>query len=180
MAAGAQGKFFEFDKLIFSRQRELTSLLQRKASELGKADQWRSAEVQREVMVDLAGELGLDTDRMRQELESGAWTERVKAEAAQAAKIGITGTPGSLLNGRYIRGAQPYAAFQAEVDKEIAWARDGNRPEFTRGTSVAQMRSRGQRRGPDPNKAYPLQPGAAPFEGPAGAKVTILHYLDYQ
>ena len=181
MAAGAQGKFFEFDDMVFSRQRELTPMLTAKAQEMGKADQWRDADVQQAVFVDLCGELGLDTDRVRQELESGAWKSRVGAEALQAAKIGVSGTPGSFVNGRYLRGAQPYARFKAEIDKEIAWARNGDRPDFAKGTSIAQLsRATAGRRGPDPNKAYPLQAGAAPFEGPAGAKVTLLHYLDYQ
>ena len=34
--------------------------------------------------------------------------------------------------------------------------------------------------GPDPNKVYDIAAGTAPSAGPAKAKVTILHYLDYQ
>ena len=181
MAAGAQGLFFEFDEMVFQRQRKVGPLLQAKAQQMGKADQWRAADVQREVFIDLSASLDLDTDRIRHELETGAWKARVQEEAAQAARLGVSGTPGSFVNGRYLRGAQPFQSFKAEVEKELNWARDGDRPKFAKGTSIAQLRSASSRpRGPDPNRVYPLKPGDAPFEGATSAKVTILHYLDYQ
>ena len=182
MAAGVQGKFFEFDHLIFTRQREIPRLLQAKAQELGKAGQERSAEIQREVFIDLAASLNLDTASIRDGLESGAWKARVQQEAAEAARLGVTGTPASFVNGRYLRGAQPYERFAAEVKKELDWAAGGNKPEFAKGTSIAQLRSQQQARpsGPDPNKVYALKAGNAPYEGESGAKVTILHYVDYQ
>ena len=44
MAAGVQGKFFEFDHLIFTKQREIPRMLQAKAQELGKPGQEREDE----------------------------------------------------------------------------------------------------------------------------------------
>jgi protein-disulfide isomerase len=183
MSAGAQGKFFEFDELVFRRQAEITPMLQQRAKDLGTPDGWRSVEVQRAVFADLAAEAGADAGRVRQELETGRWTARVQAEAAEATRLGATGTPSSFVNGRYLSGAQPFASFQAQVQKEIDWARNGNRPNFPKGTSVSQMLAQQRAAapsGPDPNKVYPLKAGEAPFEGPAEARVTILHYLDYQ
>ena len=140
----------------------------------------RSEDVQREVFVDLAAELGLDASKVRQDLETHTHLARVRQEASEAARLGVNGTPGSFVNGRFVSGAQPYAAFKAKVDQEIAWARDGDRPKFPKGTSVAQLRAAQRPRGPDPSKVYDLKAGGAPYEGPSGAKVTILHYLDYQ
>jgi hypothetical protein len=181
MSAGEQGKFFEMDEFIFSRQREITNLLRAKAQSMGKpAGSERSEDVQREVFVDLAAELGLDAEKVRQDLVTHAHLARVRQEAAEAARLGVSGTPGSFVNGRFVSGAQPYAAFKAKVDQEIAWARDGNRPAFKKGTSIAQLRSQSRQRGVDPNKVHDIKAGEAPFEGTSGAKVTILHYLDYQ
>ena len=182
MAAGAQGKFFEFDHMVLTRQREISGMLQAKAQELGKAGEERSPEIQREVFIDLAGSLSLDTAKVREELESGAWRARVQREAGEAARLGVTGTPASFINGRYLRGAKPYESFEAEVKKEIAWAANGNRPEFAKGTSIAQLRSQqsSKPKSPDPNKVYTLEAGDSPYVGESGAKVTILHYLDYQ
>ena len=181
LAAGAQGKFLEMDKLIFAQQRAITQMLRDKAAELGMPGQERSEQVQREVFIDLAGQLGLNVDGVRYELENRVHLEQIQAETAQASRVGATGTPASFINGRYLRGAQPYEKFEQEVQKEINWAQGGNRPSFAKGTSVAQLRpAQQQRRGPDPNKVYDLKAGNSPSQGPSGAKVTILHYLDYQ
>jgi protein-disulfide isomerase len=118
---------------------------------------------------------------MRQELESRVHLPRIKAETDEAMRVGARGTPASFINGRYLSGARPYEQFRAEVQKEVDWHRNGNRPKFAAGTNVSQLKGQQQRRkGPDPDKVYDLKAGDAPFEGPAGAKVTILHYLDYQ
>lgn len=181
-AAGAQGKFFEYDELVFSQQRQMTTKLREKAVAMGKsAQEARSDEVQREVLTDLAGELGLDQARFRQDLESRAYLSQVQADTQAAMKVGARGTPASFVNGRFVSGARPFESFKAEVQKELDWDRNGNRPDFPKGTNVSQLKPKSTRpRGPDPNKVYDLTAGGAPFEGPAGAEVTILHYLDYQ
>ena len=182
MAAGAQGSFFEFDELIFGRQREISKKLTAKAQQLGKpATEARSEDVQREVFIDLAAELGLDVGLFRQDLEGRRYLGRVRQGAAEAPRLGVTGTPGSFVNGRYLSGAQPFARFRAQVSQELTWAKEGTRPSFKKGQNVAQLRPASNRRsGPDPSKVYDLKPGVAPAQGLSGAKVTILHYLDYQ
>jgi protein-disulfide isomerase len=165
---------------VFAQQRGFTNALRDKAVAMGKsAQEARSDEVQREVFIDLAGQLGLDQARFRQDLESRAYLPRVQADTKEAMRVGASGTPASFVNGRFVSGARPFEAFQAEVQKELDWDRNGNRPDFPKGTNVAQLKPK-KGRGPDPNKVYKLTAGGAPIEGPAGAKVTILHYLDYQ
>ena len=44
----------------------------------------------------------------------------MQADFAQAAKLGITGTPAFFVNGQRIDGAQPYSAFQAAIDSALA------------------------------------------------------------
>jgi hypothetical protein len=168
--------------LLFSQQRQMTTLLREKAVAMGKsAQEARSEEVQREVFIDLAGQLGLDQGRFRQDLENHAYLSRVQADTREALQVGAGGTPASFINGRYVSGARPFESFKAEVQKELDWDKNGDRPDFPKGTNVSQMKPpSNKRRGPDPNKVYDLAAGGAPFDGPAGAKVTILHYLDYQ
>jgi len=179
-AAGDQGKFFEYDEHVFGIQKEITSRLQKKAAEMGRqSGDIRSEDIQREVFIDIAGEIELDQGRFRQALESRQFLRRVQAEAAEALQVGARGTPASFLNGRYISGAKPFDFFRAEVQKELDWEANGNRPNFPAGKNVAELQPASSQ-GPDPNKVYPLQAGDAPFEGPANAKVTLLHYLDYQ
>jgi len=45
---------------------------------------------------------------------------KIKADMAEATSLGIAGTPGFVINGRQIKGAQPAAAFKAIIDDELA------------------------------------------------------------
>ena len=46
--------------------------------------------------------------------------EKVKADAAEGAAVGVTGTPAFIINGRKISGAQPFQNFKAVIDDELA------------------------------------------------------------
>jgi len=39
---------------------------------------------------------------------------------ADGAKVGVSGTPAFLINGRFLSGAQPFSAFQEVIDEELA------------------------------------------------------------
>jgi protein-disulfide isomerase len=97
-AANAQGKFWEMHDLIFANQRELIE----------------------EKYLEYAAKIGLDIDRFKKDLTSAAIKKRVDADAAEAAKLGITGTPGFLINGRYFAGAKPFSEFKRRIDAELA------------------------------------------------------------
>ena len=58
-------------------------------------------------------------ERFRADMASADVKARVSADSAQAAKLGITGTPAFLLNGRYLSGAQPYESFKRIIDEEL-------------------------------------------------------------
>ena len=45
---------------------------------------------------------------------------RVQADMAEAASLGIQGTPGFVINGRPLKGAYPFASFKAIIDAELA------------------------------------------------------------
>ncbi len=48
---------------------------------------------------------------------------KVNADKAEAASLGISGTPGFVINGRQIKGAQPADRFKAVIDDELASAK---------------------------------------------------------
>lgn len=65
-----------------------------------------------EVLVGLAGELGLDEKEAAAVLAGDAYTNEVRADQAQASQIGITGVPFFVFNNKYaISGAQPEQVF---------------------------------------------------------------------
>ncbi len=70
--------------------------------------------------VEYARELGLDVARFQRDVSSADTKRRVDADAREAASLGVTGTPGFFINGRFLRGAKPYAEFKRMIDAELA------------------------------------------------------------
>ncbi len=108
LAAGRQGKYWEMHDKLFAVQ-----------DRLADAD-----------MTELAGELGLDRDRFAADFADSTLEQTLERDVADAARLGVTGTPAAFVNGRFISGAQPIASFEAL----IANARDGAKALVDAGT----------------------------------------------
>lgn len=81
----------------------------------------------RETLVEIAEEEGLDADLVGQLFEAGADIEAVKAEILRAQEAGIEGVPTFILAGRYaLSGAQPPHVL-LDALRHVA-AMDGERP----------------------------------------------------
>jgi protein-disulfide isomerase len=74
----------------------------------------------------IASDLGLNSTALQSCLDSGKYKEEVDKDLAAAATVGASGTPtffvgkssaNSIITGTKIVGAQPYSAFQTEIDK---------------------------------------------------------------
>jgi protein-disulfide isomerase len=98
MAAHEQGKFWEMHDKLFANQQQLD----------------------RPSLEKYAEELGLNLARFKAALDSGKYRERVKQDAAEAAKIGVSATPTLFVNGHKLEGAQPFDSFKTAIDKELA------------------------------------------------------------
>ncbi|HEX4822895.1 MAG TPA: thioredoxin domain-containing protein [Candidatus Polarisedimenticolaceae bacterium] len=159
MAAAAQGKFFEMNKKLFQNQQQLN----------------------RDTFIQYAKEIGLDVDKFTKDIDGKVYEAKITAQGNEADGIGANGTPATFINGRYVNGAKPFGSFKEVIDEEIGWAKSGKRPDFKTGKNVAetQVKQPGSQ-GPDPNKVYDLAAGNSPSRGPSNAKVTILHFFDYQ
>ncbi len=96
-AAHQQGKFWEMHDKIFANQRDLSD----------------------DTFVRYAGELGLDLDRFESDRASDDAKDAVAADVAEAGKLGVTGTPGFFINGRFLSGAQPFTSFKSMIDEEL-------------------------------------------------------------
>ncbi len=73
-----------------------------------------------EVLIRVAGEAGLDCDRARQVLESGAHADAVREQERAFQQAGIHSVPATIVNGQYlIPGGQPPEAFERAL-REIA------------------------------------------------------------
>lgn len=80
----------------------------------------------KDVLIALAGELGVDTEEFGRCLEDGRFREAVNINSNDGRKIGITGTPGFVVGligddgnvtGTIIAGAFPYETFADAIDK---------------------------------------------------------------
>ena len=97
-AAHRQGKFWEMHDRIFGNQREMSP----------------------QKYLEYASEMGLDVEKFKRDVVSEAVKKRVDADAQEAARLGVTGTPGFFVNGRYLSGAKPFAEFKRLIDEELA------------------------------------------------------------
>jgi protein-disulfide isomerase len=97
LAAGAQGKFWEMHDVMFANQRKLK-----------RPDLERYAAL-----------LGLNLNQFNADLDSHKFKPQVLEDKAQAAKFGARGTPNFFINGRQLRGAQPFSSFKAIIDEEL-------------------------------------------------------------
>lgn len=96
--AGEQDKYWEYHDVLFKN-----------SSALGP-DNFKK----------FAADLKLDTTKFTQCLDSGKYAEAVNQDMADGVKVGVSGTPAFLINGRFLSGAQPFSAFQEIIDEELA------------------------------------------------------------
>jgi predicted DsbA family dithiol-disulfide isomerase len=74
----------------------------------------------RDSLVDLAVEIGIDRERARAVLDTGEFEDEVRAEEREASELGITGVPFFVINRRYgVSGAQPPEVMLEAL--ETAW-----------------------------------------------------------
>ncbi len=97
-AAHRQGKFWEMHDAICARQREMSAQLYQQ----------------------VATQIGLDIQQFQKDVVSPGVKSRVDGDAAEAARLGVTGTPGFFINGRFVSGAKPFESFKQIIDQELA------------------------------------------------------------
>jgi protein-disulfide isomerase len=73
-----------------------------------------------ETLVSYAEDLELDTDAFAECLVSERYSDEVANDYQAAVGYGFGGTPGFLINGLYVSGAQPFSAFDQIIQQELA------------------------------------------------------------
>ena len=67
-----------------------------------------------------AKNIGLDTSKFDECLDSGAMASEVAKDMQAGQSAGITGTPGFIINGKLVVGAQPFENFKQIIEAELA------------------------------------------------------------
>lgn len=102
LTADEQGKFGEFHDALFAEDR----------GSLGFA-----------TFVKVAEQIGLDVERFERDFQTRGVGDRLAADVLLARRLGVQGTPGFFVNGRYVDGARNAATFARMVDEELARAK---------------------------------------------------------
>lgn len=100
--ANEQGKFTEYADTLFSKQ-----------------DEWgKTAGSQK--FKDYARTLKLDTKKFNACLDEKKYQDKMTANMEEGKRFGISGTPGTFVNGTFLNGAIPKEELKAAIDAELA------------------------------------------------------------
>jgi protein-disulfide isomerase len=103
LTADEQGKFGEFHDALFAEDNR---------GSLGFSTFKRVAE-----------QIGLDLERFERDFQTRKVGDRLAVDVLLARRLGVQGTPGFFVNGRYVDGARSAATFASMVDEELARAK---------------------------------------------------------
>lgn len=105
-AAGMQGKFWEYHDLLFPNGEHLAP-----------------EQLTEESLIELAGELGLNTEQFTIDMTSDETLAEIQQYAAEGQALGVSGTPTFILGGVPIVGAQPESVFVDTFTEKLTEAR---------------------------------------------------------
>jgi len=77
----------------------------------------------REKSLALTEGTGIDKKKWEECYDGKKTIDKIKAQQAEGQSVGVSGTPGFIINGRLVSGAQPFATFKAIIDDELASAK---------------------------------------------------------
>ncbi|RAL20504.1 thioredoxin [Lujinxingia litoralis] len=172
IAAGNQGKFWEMYDLLYENQRQL-----------GDAK-----------FEELAQQIGLNMTKFKADYAAPETAEIVKQAQRDGQSAGIRGTPGFLVNGIKVVGAQPLAVFEDHVKKQIAIAKKIKADRNLSGDALYEAVVEHNKENVAAAPAAPARPAAPAPKidtdalsvgnshtfGPANAPVTIYEFSSFQ
>lgn len=124
-----------------------------------------------------AKDLKLDMKKFNTCLDKNEAAALVSADLKQGGQLGVQGTPGFFINGKFLGGAFPFEIFQEIIDKELSGQATGNCSDYSE--SLQEYCKDAERQSFKPNPVEVVT-GQAPSFGSANAKVTIVEFSDFE
>lgn len=106
LCAGEQGKFWDVHKMLYKRQ-----------------SGWSKASNTLDTLLELSGGLDLDTDALKQCVNSGKMKPLVEADQEYGRSLQVRSTPTLFVNNQRIVGAQPEADIVRTIRRELVRVR---------------------------------------------------------
>jgi protein-disulfide isomerase len=157
LAAGEQGHFWEMHDLIFANQ----------------------GAMKRDDLIQKASQLGLDVKRFVADMDSNRLQTALDGDKAEAARLGVTGTPTFFINGKRMVGAWPLSEYQNLVENELGAG--GNKKTVVANAAIQEPSAVPQRVAADrPSSPRAVLDPKATSKGPETAPVTITWYSDLE
>lgn len=101
-AAGAQGKYWEMNKLLYA----------------GQAD-WSESEKALEIFVGYGRMLGLNTETFTKDVQSKKYAAKIQSDKNDGLAVGVNGTPTFYLNGSQLTVRPTYDNFKDYIEAEL-------------------------------------------------------------
>jgi protein-disulfide isomerase len=167
MAAHDQGKFWEMHDKLFGNQQQLDQATFEKHAQ----------------------ELGLNMDKFKAAMSSNAHKAQIEADQKLSQTLGANGTPSFFVNGRSLRGAQPFPNFKALIDEELAKAEALIKSGTSKSAVYAELTKGGLEKAAEQKPAAPAAPQGRrkvefskddPAKGGKNPKVTIVEFSDFE
>jgi protein-disulfide isomerase len=98
--ANEQGKFWDYHNMLFNSQGQFA----------------------RDFFIQQAEDMGMDVNAFTKCLDDQKYLDEIRNDAVTAQELGLRGTPGFFVNGKYISGAQPYQVFADAIEAELQQA----------------------------------------------------------
>jgi protein-disulfide isomerase len=101
--AGEQGMYWYMNDLLFTQQSE-----------------WSGQATSATLFKQYAGKLGLNQAQFDACLDSNKYADKLAADQKDGQAAKVSGTPTFVINGAPLVGAQPYSAFQQQIEYYLA------------------------------------------------------------
>ncbi len=135
-----------------------------------------------------AKDAGVDMAKFKAGLAAHTWMKKVEEDDALAQKVGVGGTPHSLINGVAVSGAQPFEKFKAVIDQELKKAEAKLAAGTAKDKIYVAMSEENKKNAPpaeeeekeDTKTVFKVPVDKSPIKGNPNALVTIIEFSDFQ
>lgn len=124
--------------------------------------------------------LGVSEWRLKQAISKNEFETKIKQSESLAFDFQARGTPQFFINGRRVKGAQPFEEFKKVIDEQLEKASQLLKSGIPRSQIYQEILKTGRASPPVARKKLPPAPADAPFRGKADAKLVIQQFSDFE